>query len=92
MNGFDAKELGYTGPEVSANDAIEQANYWYSRIYREDTNAGFEIPVVDIPAELGADAIYSVEAGDKCIRDANRRNYSLSDRARANYDKIFRRK
>jgi hypothetical protein len=98
MMGFDAKELGYKGTQPSANDAIEEANYMYSKMYREEMNAGREIPIVDIPAgddldeRTYRDAVYSVEAGDKCIRDANRRSYSLSALARYNYDRIFRRK
>ena len=95
--GFNAKELGYTGPDVSANDAIEQANYWYSRIYREDTNAGLEIPVREMsiegmPEQYKEDVIYSVEAGDNCIREASKRRFSLSALGRANYDRIFRRR
>lgn len=90
--GFDAKELGYKGPAVSAHDAVEEANYMYSRMYREEMNAGREIPVVDVPIEIGPDAIYSVEAGDKCIREANKRRFSLSALGRLNYDRIFRRR
>jgi len=92
MMGFDAKELGYKGPAVSAHDAVEEANYMYSRMYREEMNAGREIPVVDVPIEIGPDAIYSVEAGDKCIREANKRRFSLSALGRLNYDRIFRRR
>jgi hypothetical protein len=91
MDGFNAQELGYKGPPVSANDAIEEANYMYAKMYREEMEAGREIPVVDIPASLGADAIYSVEAGDKMIREANKRHYSLSALGRRNWDRIFRR-
>lgn len=92
MQGFNAQELGYKGTPPSADEAVEEANYWYSRIYYEDTKAGLEIPVKDVPIELGEDAIYSVEAGEKCIRDANKRSYSFSALARHNYDRIFRRR
>ena len=91
MQGFDAKELGYKGPSVSANDAIEEAKYMYSKMYREELNAGREIPVVDVPIEIGEDAIYSVESGDACIREATKVRFSLSSLGRLHYDRIFRR-
>ena len=92
MRGFDAKELGYTGPDVSASDAIEQANEKYEEMYRAEVAGGREVPIKEIPIELGEDAIYSVEAGDRAIWKANRHSFSIPTWALANYDRIFRRK
>ena len=93
MRGFDAHELGYKGTEPSANDAIEEANYMYSKMWREEQNAGREVPVVDLPYEPGTKAgeMYrvSVEAGDAAIRSANTRRFMLSRKARDNWDRIF---
>lgn len=89
MDGFNAQELGYKGPPVSANDAIEEAKYQYAKMAREELNAGREIPVVDVPIELGDMAILSVESGDELLKESRTKRFMLSRVARANWDRIF---
>jgi hypothetical protein len=83
------QDLGYRGPPVSENDAIEEGRYMYAKMAREEYNAGREIPVVDVPVELGDMAYTSVEAGDELLRMARTKRYTLSAKGRANYDRIF---
>lgn len=82
-------EYGYKGPRVSEDDACEEARYMYAKMAREEYNAGRELPVVDVPAEMGENAYRSVEAGDELLRMARTKRYMLSARGRENYDRIF---
>lgn len=68
---------------VSEHTAIEQAREVWERGYREATAAGREIPVVDVPADLGEGARYSVEATQGLTRLGNRRSYTVSVDLRA---------
>lgn len=83
-------DYGYKGPDISENDAIEEAKYMYAKMAREEYNAGRELPVVDVPLSmLGDDARLSVESGDELLQMARTKRYMLSAKGRANYDRIF---
>lgn len=62
----------------SASEAIEQAREVWQRGYRDAMAAGREIPVVDVPRELGDTARTSVEATQELARLGNRRSYTVS--------------
>lgn len=62
----------------SEETAIEEARETWQRGYRDAMAAGREIPVVDVPAELGDTARTSVEATRELTRMGNRRSYIVS--------------
>lgn len=66
---------GYIPTEETAIDESRDA---WMKLYRERTDAGREVPVVDVPRELGAAARYSVEATDDMARRARSRSYIVN--------------
>lgn len=67
----------------SEETAIEEARETWQRGYRDAIAAGREVPVVDVPAELGDTARTSVEATQSLTRLGNRRSYIVSVDIRA---------
>ncbi|HEX9117831.1 MAG TPA: hypothetical protein VGA61_17315 [Anaerolineae bacterium] len=67
----------------SEAQAIEEARETWQRGYRDAVAAGREVPVVDVPAELGDTARTSVEATRELSRLGNRRSYIVSVDIRA---------
>lgn len=67
----------------SAETAIEQARETWLRGYRDAQAAGREIPVVDVPRELGDVARTSVEATTDLARMGGRRSYTVNIDLRA---------
>lgn len=75
----------------SESQAIEEARETWQRGYRDAMAAGREIPVVDVPAELGDTARASVEATQELARLGNRRSYVISiDLAAMERDRLAR--
>lgn len=70
-------------PMPSAETAIEEAREVWQRGYRDAMAAGREIPVVDVPRELGDVARSSVEATQSLTRLGNRRSYVVTIDLRA---------
>lgn len=68
---------------ASENEAIEQARYLWAREYRATLDAGREVPVVDVPRELGAAAQYSVEATTDLARVGSARTFGVAIDLRA---------
>ena len=68
---------------TSEGEAIEQARYLWAREYRATLDAGREVPVVDVPREIGAAAHYSVEATQELARLGGRRTFGVSVDLRA---------
>lgn len=73
------------GPQYipSEEQAIDEARETWQRGYRDAIAAGREVPVVDVPAELGDTARASVEATRELSRLGNRRSYMVSVDIRA---------
>lgn len=67
----------------SESQAIEEARETWQRGYRDAVAAGREVPVVDVPADLGDAARTSVEATQELSRLGNRRSYIVSVDIRA---------
>jgi len=65
------------------NEAIEQARYLWAREYRATLDAGREVPVVDVPREIGAAAHYSVEATTELARRGSARTFGVAVDLRA---------
>lgn len=62
----------------SAETAIEEARETWVRGYRDALGAGREIPVVDVPRELGDVARTSVEATTDLARMGGRRSFTVN--------------
>lgn len=62
----------------SEDTAIDESRDAWMKLYRERTDAGREVPVVDVPRSLGAAARYSVEATDDMARRARSRSYLVN--------------
>lgn len=62
----------------SAEQAIDEAREVWLRGYRDAQAAGREIPVVDVPRELGDVARTSVEATQGLAKLGNRRSFTVN--------------
>lgn len=68
---------------VSSDTAVEQARGEWERMYRDAQAAGREVPVVEVPRELGDVARASVEATQELTRRGNRRSFVVNIDLRA---------